>query len=418
MNRTILIVISLLLVSPAFATNRLVPSVYPTIQAGINAAGTGDTVIVADGVHTGAGNREIYFMGKAITVKSQNGPENCIIDCQAWGCGFYFFEEGESSVLDGFTISNGYGGSGAGIFCDSSPTITNCTLTGNTSNRGGAIYFHGGSPKLTNCTITGNNGGSEGGGISCVDSRPRITNCTITGNTAENGGGVSLHESSPTIANCVISGNTSSHLGGGMYNSYDSSPTITNCTFSSNAADEAGGGVFCDASSNPALTNCILWLNEDSGGVVELAQLYGGEPDVIFSCIQDDDPNDEYIPFGGESNGNIDDDPMFVRDPNDGGDGWGVGFNDDFGDLHLQDGSPCINAGKPDFVAGNQTDIDGQPRVMGLRVDMGVDEFFIPMIIVTKPQGGEVWVSGSIHEIEWLSYGVSNGYFIQQRRWQ
>ena len=63
MNRTILIVISLLLVSPAFATNRLVPSVYPTIQAGINAAVDGDMVIVADGVFIFAGmkpNLELF----------------------------------------------------------------------------------------------------------------------------------------------------------------------------------------------------------------------------------------------------------------------------------------------------------------------------------------------------------------------
>jgi len=412
MSRTILIVSSLLLVSTAFATDRLVPSVYPTIQAGINASGTGDTVIVADEVYTGRGNRDIDFNGKAITVKSENGPENCIIDCQALGYGFYFHnEEDESSVLDGFTISNGDNLAGGGIFCDSSPTITNCTLTGNTaSGRGGAIYFQDGSPKLTNCTIIGNNGGSEGGGIYCYRySNPTISNCTIMGNTAENGGGLYLYRVSPTITNCAIAGNQAV-FGGGIY-CYKSSPLVLNCTISGNSAGNDGGGIFCDNYSGPVLTSCILWVNTDSGSTDESTQIHGGFAEPSFSCIQDDAPNDGYIPFGGESNGNIDDDPMFVRDPNDGSDGWGAGDNDDFGDLHLQIGSPCINEGNPDFVAGNQTDIDGQPRVIGLRVDMGADEFE-PMIVVTKPQGGEVWVSGSIHQVNWLSYGVNTAAYI------
>jgi outer membrane protein assembly factor BamB len=138
---------------------------------------------------------------------------------------------------------------------------------------------------------------------------------------------------------------------------------------------------------------------------------------VFSSCIQDDDPNDASIPFGGEDNDNIDDNPMFVRDPNDGGDGWGVGDNDDFGDLHLQSGSPCINAGvnvsefrvaepwdwEPYQEVDVNVDIDGQPRIMAWIVDMGADEFYMPMIVVTKPAGGEVWACGSWHQIKWVS---------------
>ena len=56
--------------SPVLATDRLVPSQYPTIQAGIDAAVNGDVVIIDPNTYTGAGNRDIDFKGKAIAVRS------------------------------------------------------------------------------------------------------------------------------------------------------------------------------------------------------------------------------------------------------------------------------------------------------------------------------------------------------------
>ena len=89
------------------------PADFATIQAAIDDADDGDTVLVADGTYTGNGNRDIDFHGKGITVKSQNGPENCIIDCNGTESdghrGVYFHSEEDcDSALIGFTISNGY----------------------------------------------------------------------------------------------------------------------------------------------------------------------------------------------------------------------------------------------------------------------------------------------------------------------
>ncbi len=132
-------------IAGASAAELHVPADYATIQAAINAAQDGDTVIVADGVYTGTGNRDIDFLGKAITVRSVRGPAHCTIDCQGSDehprRGFHFHSlEQASSVLDGFTIRNGYAPhesgchySGGGILCrdGSNPTIRNCILVDN-----------------------------------------------------------------------------------------------------------------------------------------------------------------------------------------------------------------------------------------------------------------------------------------------
>jgi len=130
----------------AGATEWLVPNQYPTIQAAIDASVDGDVVTVADGVYTGTGNRDIDYWGKALTVRSENGPANCTIDCQASPSnkhrGFYFHtNETAASVLDGFTIQNGFApfneicyASGGGILCQyASPTIRNCIIRENTA---------------------------------------------------------------------------------------------------------------------------------------------------------------------------------------------------------------------------------------------------------------------------------------------
>ena len=82
-----------------------VPSIYDTIQEAIENANDGDTILVANGTYMGDGNKNISFQGKAIIVKSLNGPDSTIINCNHVGRGF-IFENGEDSlsILDGFTI--------------------------------------------------------------------------------------------------------------------------------------------------------------------------------------------------------------------------------------------------------------------------------------------------------------------------
>ena len=264
-----------------------VPSQTPTIQGAIDHVLDGGTVIVADGMYTGPGNRDVDFRGKPITVTSENGPDNCIIDCNATQAdphrGFYFHNgEEANSVLNGFTIINGYAsgdyaGRGGGAICceHSSPLITNCVITQNfaTHSGGGVACWKDSHATITNCTLT-HNIAEYGGGMRTKDNNTRIINCVFSSNSAEgeqydksSGGGMYASGGSPVLTGCRFNGNTAYHTGGGIRNQA-SSPKLTDCTFSSNSARNYGGGM-ANFFSQPSITNCIF-----AGNAVE-ASTYG-----------------------------------------------------------------------------------------------------------------------------------------------
>ncbi len=244
---SILVLSATLCSTAAFGVTIHVPRGQPTIQAGIDVASNGDTVLVADGLYKGPGNKNIDFCGKAITLRSENGPKNCAIQCEGTGRAFTF-QNGETSasVIDGFEIRNGRAPP-AGI---------------TTVSHGGGISCYNSSPTIKNCIISGNSG-ILGGGICCLGylCSPTITNCIISDNSAGVGGGICCYNSSsPTITNCAISNNLASL--GGAISCISSRPTLTNCTIRSNSAvGDGGGGVFCFCQSQPTITNCILWGN-------------------------------------------------------------------------------------------------------------------------------------------------------------
>jgi hypothetical protein len=377
---------------------------FDAIQEGVDAAANGDTVLALDGIYTGDGNRDIDLAGRLITVRSANGPDTCIIDCQGTHNdphrGFYFHSrETTGAVLDGLTIAGGYittWGGGGGIFCQnrSGPTITNCIITENTTQEqwgggiscydasspfilncviaanaaatGGGISTEASSPTIFACVITDNTVGSSGGGIHCGGGSPTITNCVIADNGADSGGGIRCASGSPTIRNCLIAGNLADSLsGGGMYSA--GTPTITNCTFTANEADDYGGGMYC-FNSTLTVSNCIFWNN--TALVPELAVWWDSHLTILYSDVQGGEA-DIYVGSNCTLNwgdGNIDADPLFA-DP--------AGA-----DYHLTADSPCVDTGDPAFVPQpDERDIDGQMRVWDgdddgqWRVDMGADEF-------------------------------------------
>jgi putative hemolysin len=170
------------------------PADFNNIQTAIDDTNDGDTIVAADGTYRGNGNRDIDFKGKAITVRSENGPENCIIDCGgSWEDphrGFYFHSgEEANSVLEGLTITNGYiewpEPYGGGIRCDPncSPMIKNNVIVQNYAEYGGGI-FCAQSPTITNNRFVGNHAWIYGGGIYCdAGSSATITSNMIAGNS-------------------------------------------------------------------------------------------------------------------------------------------------------------------------------------------------------------------------------------------
>jgi len=235
MYRTIVLGIALLIgVSGIAASATITVNVdgsgdYGTIQEALTAATDGDVIIVGAGTYSGPGNRDLDFEGKAITLRSADGAV-CVIDCQQQGRAFIFANgEGPDSVVDGFTIVNGYHPDyGGAIECNgASPTISNCIITNCSSYDGGAIDCYNASPTIIDCTLSDNHADNDGGAIECYSgSDALISGCTIINNSAgHSGGGIDCYGSSPVIVNCVITGNSAVADGGGV-ECYTSSPTV------------------------------------------------------------------------------------------------------------------------------------------------------------------------------------------------
>jgi hypothetical protein len=384
---------SLLLLCSATAAQAAVirvPADQSTIQLAINASVNGDTVQVAPGTYV----ENLNFLGKAIRVTSEQGPQVTIIDGNQNGSVVVFVSgEGPQSLLSGFTIRNGnaaFGGAyrGGGIRVqNSSPTIAGNVITSNSAgDGGGGISSSFGSPVIqgnmimNNRQIPGWSGGTGGGGVSIVGaSSAQLLNNAIYGNSwaTANGGGVSLFAAgTPTIKNNIITNNSAGSQGGGISMSNQSDAAIIQNVIAGNSAG-SGGGIYWlvpSGARGPLVVNNTITGNHGPQGSAVFADGFDGQVLLInnilvaaaaqsavtcgnFDASVPAFQFNDVVALSGSAyagtcanqtglNGNISADPIF-RDAA-------------AGDYHLLNGSPAIDAGTSNQAPS--TDLDGIGR--------------------------------------------------------
>ncbi|MBS3768372.1 MAG: carboxypeptidase regulatory-like domain-containing protein, partial [Candidatus Cloacimonetes bacterium] len=289
---------------PLSATIINVPADEATIQAGINIATNGDTVLVAEDTY----NENINFNGKSITVASEylldsdnSHIDQTIIDGDNSGT-VVTMDSGEDSntVLCGFTIQNG----------DASGSY------------GGGIYLYQADPNLRNLIIKDNFATYEGGGIMCF-------------------------ESDPALEKVLISNNSTEARGGGLCAYYHSNPSLNKVTIVKNFANQEGSNIAFLSYSSVTMNNSIVWYWNITNSIYLAAT-------VSFNATYSDIKNGSGEDFFGE--GCIDADPLFA-DPD----------NNDFqltwANMPTPDDtkSPCIDTGDPN----TPNDPDATPADMG-----------------------------------------------------
>jgi hypothetical protein len=268
----------------------------------------------------------------------------------------------DTAILDGCLFQENSAQTGGAIQGLRGATVTHCRFIGNTaSGVGGASYGSYGST-FVECEFVRNHSDDRGGAIFHPDNTQFI-GCRFLGNSAGYGGGAIGMDGARdwTVANCAFVGNWAEvgtmGRGGAIDIQAKEEVTIANCTFVSNHAATEGGAVYQYYPLDISIDNCVFWGNTNSSGNLETSQIgsFGQQTVVRWSCIQGG--------WTGPGNNNIDTDPAFVRNPDPGPDAlWGT-EDDDYGDVRLQGGSPCIDAADNDAVPADLSDLDGDGDV-------------------------------------------------------
>jgi len=354
MRSAITVILLSLFVSLASANVLHVPSEYGTIQAGVNAAAEGDTVLVAPGDYD-----EMIGLGSpSILLKSSGGSAVTIIE----GAVRYPYQGSNSSTMDGFTIRKGAITS-AGLSSDgNSPRIYNCTVE-NYSGRysGGAIDFEHSSCIIRNCRLLNNDYG-YGGGIYISGSTGAIVDsCFFQGNDADGiGGAIEMRQSSELIfSNNVVVGNSVIGWRGGVASFDDcTNVSIHNNTIVRNYingySDLNGAvGISIVGGSGVEVVNNIVAYNHGSYGISIIGEV--SDLRLEYNNVYENDFSQYFGATPGA--GSISAFPGF----------------ESFQDLNfeLRSSSVCIDTGDP---SPEYNDPDGTRSDLGAyRVDQSTD---------------------------------------------
>ena len=332
-------------------------------------SGFENVIMVAAGVYSGDGNKNLDFGGYNIKLRSAAGAETTVIDLENSGR-FLYLTRGETldSWLDGFTIKNGSADYGSALrFSKAVMTVKNCIFDGNVTSNYGSIYSENSSNMLVENTKFINNRASRGP--------------AFAGNNAQN----------VLFDRVVFQGNRASSHGGVIYQD-DTTVKITRSRLLNNQCGDQGGAIFMtDSTSRLEVENSLFngnWSREsysdissDNGNhVCKLTNVtmfngiapndwscrFEGNITILNSIIQgqvyyhNDRPlvannNCTTNDWSERGTGNIMSDPKLTT----------AGY--------LLAGSPCIDAGTA--TGAPNTDIDGVARPAGNGVDIGCQEF-------------------------------------------
>ncbi len=339
-----------------------------TIQDGLTAAAEGDTVLVLTGMYTGAGNRDLDFGTKNLTLISQMGSFWTIIDNQGEpGHRLFDFDgtgQDTTCLVSGFAIRGGRVSSddGAGVRCvASSPKFAYCrfedniatdgnggaiaaaggsgvvvrysTLAENEADRGGALYTSGNSsPVVGTCELKDNVASVEGGALYVASGggAPRATRCLFRENdSGVNGGAITTSGGSLTATGCTLLRNTAGEGGGALHATEGANSYFTGCTFVGNEAVLRGGCVRVSANTYwCVLTKCIFAFTGPCAQRTIYADGTRSVATLIQCCSHGNAPGDD---LPGGSAAYIVDDPLLCDVTAD--------------DLTVASNSPCLPGG-------------------------------------------------------------------------
>lgn len=350
-----------------------------TIQAAVDAAADDDTVWVSNGVYaTGqgavaAGGTNRVTVGRAVMLRSVNGPQVTIIDGSNLVRGVYL---ATNAVLDGFTVTRCWAAtSGGGIYCDGDALVTNCHILRNSCIVDGGGVAHG---RIWNCLIAQNRMEHilthHGAGVYCAD----VRNSQIFSNSAVFCRGAGIYGG--TASNCAIQFNVAEHYYGGGAERCQ----LDDCVIVSNTAELSGGGV-----SESTNRNCLIAYNTVYGDLAYITHGGGANESLVLNCTVFGNSVDHHAsatPGHGTFNCTVENSIVYSNGCSGGtttyscvdstvaGEGNitnNPGFMDDF---HLRSDSACVDAGTNSAWLADSLDLDGGPRIRNGRIDMGCYE--------------------------------------------
>ncbi len=236
-----------LLSGPAPATDRHVPSVYPTIQSALNAAFNGDAVIVQPGTYSENLNtlgKDIRIIGVGAGATVSGSPGSPVLTVGSASTNSYY---------NNLTIRNGDGllGGGVAVGANARPTFEDCRFWQNSASGGGAMFvFANASVTILSCDIWANHADAEGGAISLLAGASlTLADTLLEANTADlSGGAIRAFDATLDISGTTHFLNNSAVQDGGAIEALDgASITMTSTRFTGNQSGFSGGAIYAEA---------------------------------------------------------------------------------------------------------------------------------------------------------------------------